>query len=62
MFRLPRFLSILRRVPDMEDFDGVFFNAIRHDVRQALMEQFAGAFLAALAPRFGNFLSERIAL
>ena len=47
---------MLRRVPDMKDFDGVFLHAIRHDVRQALMEQFAGAFLGAFAPAIGELL------
>jgi hypothetical protein len=42
-------LPILRRVPDMQDFNGVVFHAVGDDVWQPPVQQFAGAFLTSLA-------------
>lgn len=37
-------LALLRWVPDVEDFDGVFPDAIGDDVRELLMQEFASPF------------------
>jgi hypothetical protein len=36
-------------MPDVKDFDGIPLHAVSDDLRQALMQQFAGALLRALS-------------
>ena len=38
-------LPVLRRVPDVQDFNGVVFHAVGDDVWQPPVQQFTGAFL-----------------
>jgi len=47
-------LPVLRRVPDVQDFNGVVFHAVGDDVRQPPVQQFAGAFLTSLASTLGK--------
>ena len=47
-------LPVLRRVPDMQDFNGVVFDAVGDDVWQPPVQQFAGAFLTSLASTLGK--------
>jgi hypothetical protein len=37
-------LPVLRRVPDVQDFNGVVFHAVGDDVWQPPVQQFTGAF------------------
>jgi len=47
-------LPVLRRVPDVQDFNGVVFHAVGDDVRQPPVQQFAGAFLTSHASTLGK--------
>jgi hypothetical protein len=45
-------------VPDVKDFNvaAFFVDAVSDDMWQSPVQQFAGAFLASLAPTLGEFL------
>ena len=49
-------LSVLRRMPDVQNFNGIAFYAIGDDMWQPPVQEFACAFLAALASAQGKLL------
>jgi hypothetical protein len=43
-------------MPNMQNFNGIIFHAVGDDMRQAALQQLAGALLASLASTQGTLL------
>ena len=55
-------LSVLRRMPDVQNFNGIAFYAIGDDMWQPPVQEFRSSRVPSsrpLRPRKGNFFSER---